>query len=100
MPIRHSSIGPLSPKKPLPVPMGTLPIEADYDVISENKVSWTTTPVSPDKFNATLSLEGNKRGKSSFTDRTPSPTFGKKKGFLRNRSGSFDSHTIIGIKKK
>ena len=100
MPIRHS-MGPLSPKKSLPIPMVTQSSDADYDVITEDAVSWTTS-LSPDKSNSTLPLEG-RRGKSSFTHRTPSPTFSKKsekKGLLRNRSGSFDSHTITSTRKK
>ena len=96
MPIRHSIV-PISPKKPLPYINKS--IDADYDIISDDVVSWA--PLSPDR-TSTLTLDRMK-GKTALPHRTPSPTFSKKsekRGLFRNRSGSFDSHTFISTKKK
>ena len=83
MPVRHSIV-PVSPTK-LPVP--SLKVESDYDVITERS---TTLP------------SEYRREKLSFTHQhTFSPTLSlrsDKKGLLRNRSGSFDSHTTLKTK--
>lgn len=93
LPVRHS-MGPLSPKKPMNIPLVSTPTDADYDIITEDAVSWA--PVSPER-SSTLPSIGKQL---SFIPRTPSPVMNKKKGLFRNRSGSFDSHTHISVKKK
>ena len=86
-------MGPLSPSK-LGLPLSSLSIDdGQYDIVSGEEAE------SPTK---STTLPPDSRKKFSFSTRSPSPTSAKRserKGFLRKRSGSFDSHSMLGTKK-
>lgn len=83
-------MGPLSPSK-LGLPLSTLDDDEEYAIISGEGSPVRSTTLPPD---------GRKK---LFTTRSPSPTSAKKSekkgGFLRKRSGSFDSHAMLTTRK-